>query len=63
MTIRAVLDTNVVLSGLFWHGTPHALLDRLVGESAAAVARGAPTSVVDNRPGPWLIQGTILITR
>jgi uncharacterized protein len=29
MTIRAVLDTNVVLSGLFWHGTPHALIDRV----------------------------------
>ena len=29
MTIRAVLDTNVVLSGLFWHGTPHTLLDRV----------------------------------
>jgi putative PIN family toxin of toxin-antitoxin system len=29
MTIRAVLDTNVVLSGLLWHGTPHALLDRV----------------------------------
>jgi len=29
MTIRAVLDTNVVLSGLLWHGTPHALLERV----------------------------------
>jgi putative PIN family toxin of toxin-antitoxin system len=29
MTIRAVLDTNVVGSGLLWHGTPHALLDRV----------------------------------
>jgi putative PIN family toxin of toxin-antitoxin system len=29
MTIRAVLDTNVVLSGLLWHGTPHVLLDRV----------------------------------
>jgi uncharacterized protein len=29
MTIRAVLDTNVVLSVLLWHGTPHALLDRV----------------------------------
>ena len=29
MTSRAVLDTNVVLSGLLWHGTPHALLDRV----------------------------------
>lgn len=27
--IRAVLDTNVVVSGLLWHGTPHALLDRV----------------------------------
>jgi putative PIN family toxin of toxin-antitoxin system len=35
MTIRAVLDTNVVLSGLLWHGTPHALLDR-VREGALA---------------------------
>jgi predicted nucleic acid-binding protein len=29
MTIRAVLDTNVVLSGLLWRGTPHVLLDRV----------------------------------
>jgi len=52
MTIRAVLDTNVVLSGLFWHGTPHTLLDRvregtlifisspaLLAELAEAIAR------------------------
>ncbi len=24
--MRAVIDTNVLLSGLFWHGAPHALL-------------------------------------
>ena len=24
--MRAVVDTNVLLSGLFWHGAPHALL-------------------------------------
>jgi uncharacterized protein len=29
MTIRAVLDTNVVLSGLLWQGAPHALLDQV----------------------------------
>ena len=52
MTIRAVLDANVVLSGLLWHGTPHALLDRvregtlifisspaLLAELAEAIAR------------------------
>jgi len=25
--VRAVLDTNVLLSGLLWHGTPHALIE------------------------------------
>ena len=29
MTIRAVLDTNVVVSALLWHGTPHALLSQM----------------------------------
>jgi putative PIN family toxin of toxin-antitoxin system len=24
--VRAVIDTNVLLSGLLWHGAPHALL-------------------------------------
>jgi putative PIN family toxin of toxin-antitoxin system len=27
--VRAIIDTNVLLSGLLWHGTPHALLDRV----------------------------------
>ena len=27
--MRAVIDTNVLLSGLLWHGTPHALIERL----------------------------------
>jgi uncharacterized protein len=27
--MRAVVDTNVLLSGLFWHGSPHALLERI----------------------------------
>jgi putative PIN family toxin of toxin-antitoxin system len=33
--VRAVIDTNVLLSGLLWHGAPHTLLDavreRLLG--------------------------------
>jgi putative PIN family toxin of toxin-antitoxin system len=24
--VRAVIDTNVLLSGLLWHGTPHSLI-------------------------------------
>jgi putative PIN family toxin of toxin-antitoxin system len=27
--VRAVIDTNVLLSGLIWRGTPHILLERL----------------------------------
>lgn len=27
--MRAVIDTNVLLSGLLWHGTPHALLEQV----------------------------------
>ncbi|MGH8240427.1 MAG: putative toxin-antitoxin system toxin component, PIN family [Steroidobacteraceae bacterium] len=27
--MRAIIDTNVLLSGLLWHGTPHFLLDRV----------------------------------
>ena len=26
--MRAVVDTNVLLSGLLWHGTPHTVLER-----------------------------------
>ena len=28
MTMRVVLDTNVLLSGLLWHGPPHTLIER-----------------------------------
>ncbi|MCK9388758.1 MAG: putative toxin-antitoxin system toxin component, PIN family [Sulfuritalea sp.] len=27
--MRAVIDTNVLLSGLFWHGAPHVLLEQV----------------------------------
>ncbi len=27
--MRIVIDTNVVLSGLFWRGAPHALIDHI----------------------------------
>jgi uncharacterized protein len=25
--VRAIIDTNVLLAGLLWHGAPHALID------------------------------------
>jgi putative PIN family toxin of toxin-antitoxin system len=27
--VRAVIDTNVLLSGLLWRGTPHALMEKV----------------------------------
>jgi uncharacterized protein len=27
--VRAVIDTNVLLSGLLWRGTPHALIEQI----------------------------------
>lgn len=27
--MRAVIDTNVLLSGLIWHGTPHVLIEQV----------------------------------
>jgi len=27
--VRAVIDTNVLLSGLLWHGAPHVLLEQV----------------------------------
>ena len=32
--MRPVLDTNVVIAGLLWHGTPRRLLDRTIGDEA-----------------------------
>jgi putative PIN family toxin of toxin-antitoxin system len=50
--VRIVIDTNVLVSGLLWHGAPHALIERvrdgtlslitspaLLGELAEVVAR------------------------
>jgi len=28
-SVRAVIDTNVLLSGLMWHGKPHALIEQV----------------------------------
>ena len=39
--MRAVLDTNVLLSGLFWHGAPHALLERVRDSALTLVSSPA----------------------
>lgn len=39
--MRAVIDTNVLVSGLLWHGAPHALLERVRAGSLTLVASPA----------------------
>jgi putative PIN family toxin of toxin-antitoxin system len=39
--VRAVIDTNVLIAGLFWHGTPHTLLRRIRDGSLAMVSSPA----------------------
>lgn len=39
--MRAVIDTNVLLSGLFWHGAPHALLEQVRAGSLMLVSSPA----------------------
>ena len=36
--MRAVIDTNVLISGLFWHGAPHALLEQVRGGALVLVS-------------------------
>ena len=51
--MRAVLDTNVLLSGLFWRGTPHALIEQIRAGALTMISR--PSLLVEladvlNRP-------------
>jgi putative PIN family toxin of toxin-antitoxin system len=39
--VRAVIDTNVLVSGLLWHGAPHALLERVRAGSLTLLASPA----------------------
>lgn len=39
--MRAVIDTNVLLSGLLWHGAPHALIEHVRAGRLAMVSSPA----------------------
>jgi putative PIN family toxin of toxin-antitoxin system len=39
--VRAVIDTNVLLAGLLWHGPPHALLEHVRAGTVAMVSSPA----------------------
>jgi uncharacterized protein len=51
--VRAVLDTNVLLSGLFWRGTPHALIEQARAGALTVISSPsllAELAEVINRP-------------
>jgi len=39
--VRAVVDTNVLVSGLLWYGAPHAVMERLRSGTLALVSSPA----------------------
>lgn len=43
--MRAVIDTNVLISGLLWHGAPHTLLERV--RSGALVLVSSPALLAE----------------
>jgi uncharacterized protein len=51
--VRAVVDTNVLLSGLFWRGRPHALMEQLRAGALTLISSPAllaELAEVMNRP-------------
>jgi putative PIN family toxin of toxin-antitoxin system len=51
--VRAVIDTNVLLSGLLWRGTPHALMEKV--RTGALILISSPALLAEfaevmNRP-------------
>jgi putative PIN family toxin of toxin-antitoxin system len=51
--VRAVLDTNVLLSGLFWRGAPHALIEQVRAGALTVISSPsllAELAEVLNRP-------------
>jgi predicted nucleic acid-binding protein len=39
--VRAVVDTNVLLSGLFWRGRPHALIEQVCAGALTLISSPA----------------------
>lgn len=44
--MRLVLDTNVVVAGLLWHGAPRRLIDAVIDEEALALY-SSPTLIAE----------------
>ena len=46
--MRAAIDTNVLVSGLLWHGAPHALLEQVRNGALALVSSPALLAELEN---------------
>jgi len=46
--LRVVIDTNVLLSGLLWHGAPHVLLERVRAGTLGLVSSPAILGELEN---------------
>ncbi len=45
--VRAVIDVNVLIAGLLWHGPPHSLLTRMRGAALGLVSSPALLAELD----------------
>lgn len=58
--MRAVLDTNVLVSGLLWHGTTHALIDHIKRGSLTLVTSSALLAELDRTLAKPHLQSVLL---
>lgn len=50
--MRVLLDTNVVIAALLWHGTPRRLLDRAIDDEAIELySSPGPATTICSRSG------------
>ncbi len=47
--MRAVIDTNVLVSGLFWHGPPHILLEHVRNGALDLISSPALSALLNER--------------
>ena len=45
--MRAVIDTNVLVSGLLWHGIPHRLIEQIRAGTLTLIASSALLAELD----------------
>jgi hypothetical protein len=52
--VRAVIDTNVLLSGLIWFGTPHKLIEQVRAGTLTLISSPALLAELADVASTWL---------